>query len=484
MSEALVHLEIQTADPAAEIFLLDAELHLVRQSVGGLVSDERPGLYQVKVRVGDRFHEELIALRGGSVRKDYGFLGFSSPFPLQNTLKTHEYHLANSESHSHVVHAQAGAGAFIYVFARDWTGPGAGTAPQPRPHPARGLSVARLNGEQIVDLEAASAKDLSGDPWAACNIAIDPGAWILRCRLPDGSVQERTIVASPGWQAQCFLLQAGSTEQPWPDLPGASVAYRPAGSGFSPADVQFRLVELARIALAQRRPLVTGELERVLRAKFENPMLGLLGAHLLLLQQHTREKSERASAHKFDPHLLAEIVGHLRSLLVAPHPDVEALACRAGIGIGGYRFDSPPMLRDSWSLITAASATEAALIPEDSLTFRIAARVVTAAPWLTWLGDDDTTSEEEDKEAVIECIALQMSGRTKPAAEMESFGLESLTNPSAGASEGGPNVEDLTRQLGLPRGMVERHLSQAIDRADKLVRERETRRSQRREPPR
>jgi hypothetical protein len=79
------------------------------------------------------------------------------------------------------------------------------------------------------------------------------------------------------------------------------------------------------------------------RWKLENPMLGILGMHLLLKNQES------------DTELLQTIIQNLRNLLGDPHPDVEALALRLE-QTGSYVFQSPPMMRRSWSLVVNATA--------------------------------------------------------------------------------------------------------------------------------
>jgi hypothetical protein len=88
---------------------------------------------------------------------------------------------------------------------------------------------------------------------------------------------------------------------------------------------------MARIGLANKRKARAGTVRQMLGDKLDNPMLGIFGGHLLLLD----------ASPAID--LLGTVVTDLRGLVGWSHPDVEALAL-ACVGTT-HRFDTPPMLR-------------------------------------------------------------------------------------------------------------------------------------------
>jgi len=147
--------------------------------------------------------------------------------------------------------------------------------------------------------------------------------------------------------------------------------------GFSPNESMLRIAELARVTLATKGPgergqtnrrLMPDEMRTMLREKFGNPMLGIYGAHLLLLEGSV------------DIGLLREVVRNLRGLLGLQHPDVEALALRAAGEPPPLPFEHPPMLCRSWLLIVDASVARPDLVTE-SLAERNTGRFLAEGPW-------------------------------------------------------------------------------------------------------
>jgi hypothetical protein len=110
------------------------------------------------------------------------------------------------------------------------------------------------------------------------------------------------------------------------------------------------------------------EMRMMLQAKFGNPMLGIYGAHLLLLEGSV------------DVRLLRDVVGNLRRLLGIQHPDVEALALRAEGEPPPLPFEHPPMLCRSWTLIVEASVSRPDLVTE-RLAQRSAGQFQAEGPW-------------------------------------------------------------------------------------------------------
>ena len=461
---------IKAGDPTTEIFLIDSNLQLVAKSVGVLSVEQPAGLYQVKQKVGTNTSEELIKLGTEPILREYPPLAFSSPIPLENTNKTHEFHRSNAEAHSKVEHVNKGSGSFIYIFARDWTAKIQGKAKTPLggsyANPARGLTLVDMSGAELVNFEEQSTTQLGWEPWAACNVCIDPGSYILRLNAPDGSIWERTLIASPDWQTQCFLLQRDYSEARGPDLAGATVLIREKDHGFEPDSEDLRLIELARLGLMNQRPILSDEVEDLLTRKFENPLLGIFGAHLLISLEQTRNRD-------YEKGLLEHVVTKLRDLLKAPHPDVEALAWKAGVGDPNYRFEIPPMMRRGWTLMTQASAESRNVIPPDSMNARIYDRLLAQEPWLVWCG----AQQSDDESPVLETLALYLQNlEVSPESVLESVmlaadrALADLDSPQT-LTEEQDEVSNLIGQLGIPRSVVEKYLPKAKEIAKNLRRE-------------
>ncbi|MFI5453907.1 MAG: hypothetical protein ACHRXM_00490 [Isosphaerales bacterium] len=432
-ADELVHFDVSTADEAAELFVLDGHLRLVAKGRGRIRADLEPGIYKVKVRAGFQTSEELVVLTKDPFTKTYPCPEFASPAPLRGTATTDEGQIeaAQQQSRPDAVHHEAGSGSWIFVFARDWTAPTEAARP-PRPdNPARGLTLRDAAGGMVVDVAEKAKVNLEGNPWAACNVRVDPGFFRLSLELASGATLEQTIVATRGWQTQVFLMQRPDGQDPdagdrRADLAGAAILMA-EGGGFQADYAGLRMAELARLGLVNGRQVLSdGVVAEILGEKFQNPMLGLFGAHLLLgrkplepavaqrpeaprptladhgtsemrfpdvkdipspnvVPQPPRKTLDPASEE--DLKSLRLIVANLRNLLCRdhPHPDVEALALALGPENGARISTVPPMLRRSWCLILDASVERPDLVPPGSLAAQVCSRVWGGEPWLLWM---------------------------------------------------------------------------------------------------
>lgn len=389
-------LHIHTGDEAAEVIVINGQFQRIDAKVGQSVTFELPkGLYTIKVVVASRAEEKSIALREETTLPFQPVI-FSSPAPLENTTKTTGTHVIKAREHSINVDINAGNGSQIYVFARLLQDNEAITeSVPPSENPAGGLVLTNTYGQVLADFgnQATATYESGPASWSACNVQLDPGVYCLRLETKKGNIFNQSIVASAGWQTQIFLLQrdydiVSQDDEYIIDLFNASIFMSEIGKGFVPSkadfseDPDFRLTEIARQALIKNRPAVqTGIIDRMLNDKFKNPMLGIYGCHLLLLNDtvHTDR--------------LSRIVGKLRDLLGNTHPEVEAIALKANLPTD-HIFDMPPMMRQSWGYVLEASITKPGLVPLDSFTAKIAGHLWSSGQWLLW-GKLDTINTED-----------------------------------------------------------------------------------------
>jgi hypothetical protein len=204
-------------------------------------------------------------------------------------------------------------------------------------------------------------------------------------------------------------------------------------------------------------------LDNILGGKFQNPMLGIFGAHLLMLRKPVNPKTLRA------------IVGILRSLLGKyTHPDVEALALRIDQR-STYEFRIPPMLRRSWKLVINATIRSPMLVPKDTLSASIAHRVYSGEPWLLWKSSTPSDEDLEECTRILQeqiqsidsaaSIAKTAKRRTANTAAITSdvatskVQLERKSMPPVPSAQKHRYLEGLVKMSGLPRGIVERLLN-------------------------
>jgi len=144
------------------------------------------------------------------------------------------------------------------------------------------------------------------------------------------------------------------------------------GNGFNPYCEAVRLSELARHALEQGRNIISTPLmNKLLDEKFEDPMLGIIAAHLILARRRPNWE-------------LLHIITRNLTKLLGQHPDVQALlvAMKERSKVKISTVECPPLLRKSWSCITKATHKRASLIPQGSIIARIANEIVLGGPWL------------------------------------------------------------------------------------------------------
>jgi hypothetical protein len=383
-------LVVDAKDAQSDILILDSRGRLVERGLGPVRAFTlEEGIYRVKVVAGKEVQERPVILTDESEKRvEFAPVTFASPIPLDGTSTSHEYHMDAAAAQSRNVHVRRGAGSSLFFFVRDYT-PALRRQAQPAASPGAGLSLQAVKGSDasvVADIATQGVFDLGGDPWCACTIELDPGVYELRLALPTGEVLHQAVVAAPGWQTQAFLFvrdyparDASGASERRADLARSSVLMT-RGVGFSHATPDSRSTELVRLALAttrsvaepgRERRLVPDDVRNLLAQKSDNPMLGIYGGHLLLLEAEP------------DLVLLTIVVENLRMLLGAPHPDVEALALRTRSLPQPVALADPPMLRRSWALMIDADAGRPDIIA-DALSARVSTDFWLEGPWHVW----------------------------------------------------------------------------------------------------
>jgi hypothetical protein len=376
------------------IEVLDAEYRLQAKGYGRIDEELPTGYYTIQYKAADATEERNIALRPNEpvTILDPPDLPFTSAAPINYTSTSHEYHQYNAQRLSRAEPLERGDGSQVFVFVRD-VDPGGAT------HPAKGLSLHALDGELIVQFDEVieASRGSSEARWGGRNIAVDPGFYRLRLTLRKGKAVEMIVPACPYWQSQVFLLRQGGESEVAGrtilDLPNAAHLMARPHAGFDPweyvslqkniqpdiAGEDLRLIELARQALALGyRGIRSQDLQAMLWGKWEDPLLGILGLHLLLRQPEV------------DLDFASSVFERLRGLILAEfrHPDIDALALeiarRRGVTIEMAPFTVPPMLRQSWTILVEATAGRPELIPSGSFLFQISGRLWGSSAWMIW----------------------------------------------------------------------------------------------------
>ena len=355
----------------AQITVLDGHDEERGTARGTLQLDLPPGLYTVQV--------ERAGVRTEEVHRHSGVTDLvvdepkrSSAVPTTDAATSHEYYEANARLWSNTetappLPAAAAPMGSLFLFLR---APSAQATTQPPS--VTGLRLLDYAGADLMMLDAATTKRDPDAGWLAFHAAAPAGEYVLRYESPDEASwpsREMAIGVFPGWQTQIFMTQATS-----PLFGSASVLM---GHGFRPDDRIAQAVDAALTGLQNGADLLLpDERQMLLYAKFDNPMLGLVGAHALFrdptLQHGTIET----------------IIENLHGLLGLNAPDVRALevmaARRFDTPVDRPPFARPPLLRAGLEAVLEAAAENPTLVPSGGLLAQIAVHRFLDSPWSTW----------------------------------------------------------------------------------------------------
>ncbi|MDD5366643.1 MAG: hypothetical protein PHR30_14995 [Gallionellaceae bacterium] len=423
-----IPLHIRAADLGTEIFLVDDRLNRINTAIGEMHTEVVSGLYKIRFRSGGTMQDHLIEvpteLPPGQreVLVQGPPLQFASAMPLVNTRTSHEYQQRAWPRASLPPDMRIGSGAFLFVLARD---PEKLLGKATSHRPWNGLSLHSTDDTvPALGLDFSEAPYRDEDPGVAtAHLEVNPGTYLLRVDTGLWGIHEMAVHASAGWQTQIFLSSSSSkrtcysnqknlAEPPRTrtarrvDLNSAAVLMVRPGNSVDPSHPQWRLTELARQGLAQNRETVRAEdLRDMLWAKFDNPMLGLFGATLML-------RSGKSGG------FLQEVVGNLSALL-PDHPDVAALRLAVGIQVrpdndSQQAFPLPPMLLENWKRLIQSSIDARGLIPADSPSSAIGGNYYSEGPWLVWRRSAEVARAFKSYPPATEAIQVpQLTGNVR-----------------------------------------------------------------------
>lgn len=427
----MFELSIDPREPATEIFIIDDRLSLVDRGSGSLSTTLPFAVYKLKTRLGRGVREQVLLLDGPLVADDGAALVRPLPTaaPLPASAAIHEYHLAAAEDASRASRAIVASGegrSALTVMARVWSE--SGTSP-PDAEPWRGVAVLDGAGRTVLDLaEAGERVGAGGDPLAVATVAVAPGCYVLRHGIGGGVdgrplAIEQSVVVPPNWTVALHILREvtpdGRALAPRPRL---SVAMRNPAQVFDAfeqreVDEAAKSIEAALVALGDERRVLNTSLEDLLFAKFFDPMAGIIGGHLLLVE------AERGRRRDLAP--LNTLVKDLREAVGSEHPDVEALSLRCPDETlrRTAPLRAPPMLLRSWSLLAEASWRAKRLVP--AAVWRKVQAAGALPPFLVWSADEETRA------AAARSIAAML--RSDAAAPAEGSSAAGLTAGGIGA---------------------------------------------------
>ena len=354
----------------SEVRVLDGRDTLVGDGFGGVQLDLAPGLYAVQVERAGVYVEKVLRHAGPTDETIDEPLRFSA-VPAADTATSHEYYQGPAMEFSEKATAPTLGGddkASLFIFLRAASG-----AAKRVSLDTVQLRILDYDGNEVTRLDHARTKRNDGDGWIAFMAPAPAGSWVLRHDAPEGAAspaREMAIATFHGWQSQVFMTISDG-------LLFGSASVLMSRAGFQPFDRLPQAVDSALAGLQNgTNTLLRDERQMLLYGKFDNPMLGLIGAHVLLQDPDA------------DAGTIETVLGNMGSLLGPNSPDTRALelivARRRGRPVDPKPFERPPIMRAGLEAVLEAAAAHPSLVPQGGVLDRIAAQRFADSPWSTW----------------------------------------------------------------------------------------------------
>jgi hypothetical protein len=383
--------EIVVAMPP-RIQVHDAGFNMVRKGFGSLQEKLNPGLYLVRVENGATPFEKVIYVPpGGRAEVSYPVENQPQTFSagvVYGSSSLHEYTGGFTRHLSQTVAAKKhGTGARLVVLASrpDET--------QRAPIKFRSVRLLNASGNLLDDLAQSSLTEgpNTGDLATAYAAEVDAGGLVLEWK--DESTKAASCWRQSLWLPAGYAMVIFLTVPPGrstPVMSSASIHLAHLEEGFEPSASSASAAECALDSLRTRRQLLSkSRLQNdLLGGKFQNPMLGIYGAHMIL--QRTMPDSEKAE-------ILKEVLGNLENL-VPKSPDVAALRLMANRLLGSSSAvplcDWPPMIRLGYVAYREADyAQPGAFIGDKSVADRIRTALASGGVWTRWNAERNSVVE-------------------------------------------------------------------------------------------
>jgi hypothetical protein len=384
-SSELATLKVWSAHDAVEVSVLDGSFGIVAEGTGDLEARLAPGIYEVQLRVGPAQERRLVKLEPGVLHEERSQLAdpntptdpdalqlaVPSAAPVDRTSTTREEHMhAAFKASSALAQSDASSGVVLMV---------------------RNLRDSKASFDRVlahrVSLVDANLRPVAvarsfGQEWATAVAPLQPGGYAFRVEPPGISTAGPTfqpIWATDGWQTLVFVANTETGLAPDRAAVHMTRMDDPWQPGSDRRDIDLGL-EAARWSLRQGRPGISPRLLRLLlETKFRNPMLGIIGAHVLLLEA-------KPSLRQLDT-----VIGNLANL-ARDHPDVRALTwmledakgARPGRVAGGAGISWPPMLLASYTAAIHRDAYGPGAVVNGSPAETLAAHLVVTGIWTSW----------------------------------------------------------------------------------------------------
>ncbi len=375
-SETKTNVCVKARDMLTEISIVDNQFNKVASRLGSLSKDLSPGIYKVRWKTASVSKDKLIEITGKEgdcvMNLEMGMQEINTSAPLNNTKfgSIDKPNVLKDLSGNPPVLNPEKASQLL-VFLRDEEGTDTNFS-------ALSVSVHASDGAKLADFNDGLIN--TKEHYAGLMIGLDPGVYRLRIETGQLGSYEIFVFTSESWQTRVFLtcddFYYGSDTYRRPSLRTTSILMGRIGIRFDPASHDARLAEIALNAFMRGYDILdSSDMQGLLHGKFDDPMLGIYCAHLLLQRKRINWS-------------LFNVVCRNLHRLVGPIPDLQALFVKLKHPMPPHDerlslyHGLPPMLICSWDLLIRHSRKRFSIIPPNSLSDRIAGSVVSTEPWL------------------------------------------------------------------------------------------------------
>ena len=380
-------LKITSPGATTIVSVIDNDDRVRAQDIGEeIVVDLAPGIYTVRSELDGRIADKFVRLdKDRDIEAER--LAQYSPVPLPYSATSHEYYAEEAWSVAQNPTApdipwDGAPTASLMLFIRPIDASRAESVSNL--HSFLGLSLHSIHGH-VADVLPHECKT---DDWSgrvAWHANVSPGLLILESH--GGDERQIPIRLVEGFQTQIYMIYHGRMQ--YEDLrilnvPYADLHYRQGRNPYEQNDEFVRAYEhtdAGLVALNNKGAEIANRLvTKFLQSKFKNPMLGLVGAYLLLLRMHagyvTDDKTE----------LLHTVIKNLSKLLPGS-ADLAALKIMASRWLGEPDLEpivGIPVFRIGAAAVIEEAAGKPELIPEGSLLDIVSDRFIEDSVWTMW----------------------------------------------------------------------------------------------------
>lgn len=357
--DTLFKLGKTSQSPMMRVTIFAANFELVDHVTGDLSIELPFGVYKIRSQLPRALSDDILLL-DREIAKPGPLLEIASVVPVMGTLASHEYQanarldqVASADPNSDET-GNAQVSLMTRIFQAAWSSESGG---QPMSQTWDKVAIVNSRGKEVLAPKFEDRVSNGNDPYSLATAELRAGDYYVRLELSDGNSVEIALPIYPEWCYEVHILRLVNGDGTLDPRPRLSVLMRRQGAAqFS--DETTKTFELARFALADERGVMSDELEGILWGKYENPIAGIIGGHLLIL---AFDEGKLPSLEALD-----DVVTNLRALLGNDHPDVEALSLRCpNVALRRQTpIRSAPTFKRSWDLIVDASLAMPKLVPQ------------------------------------------------------------------------------------------------------------------------